>query len=188
MATKVNANKTAAKANLSITFASDCEPGNEIVIELDADLNDDKSCFLFGQTAYFRVYSKPLNLEFDTFCSDSTASIFFKENVTAQNDETEQTQQIEFIEEQTGTLDKPASSLLSQKWFGNDLGTIALVSPKSILAPNKVSDMYFGVAELKYIAPYRVYGLIVYTKTELQLSEDKNFPVIVYLKEKTETT
>jgi hypothetical protein len=188
MATKINVNKTAAKANLSITFASDCEPGNEITIELDGKLNDDKSCFLFGQTAYFRVYTKPLLLEYDTFCSDSTASIFYQSYETADNDQTRQTQQIEFLEEQTGTLDKPASSLVSQKWFGNDLGTITLVSPKSILAPTKVSGMYFGVAELKYIAPYRVYGLIVYAKTELQLSEEKNFPVIVYLKEKVVTT
>jgi hypothetical protein len=188
MANKVNVNKTAAKANLSITFASDCEPGNEITIELDADLNDDKSCFLFGQTAYFRVYTKPLDLVFDIYCSDPLASIFYKENVTESNDQTKQVQQIEFIEEQQGTLDKPASSLTSYKWFGNDLGTIELKSPKAILAQNKVNDMYFGVAELKYIAPYRVYGLIVYTKTSAQLSDDKNFPVIVYLKEKVETT
>jgi hypothetical protein len=177
-------NKTTAKANLTISFATRCDVSDSINVELDADLNEDKSCFLYGDTAYFRVYTNPLDMEYDMYISDPSASLFVywppgHSLTVLPTEDKEET--LEFVEEETASLEKPTEALDSTLWYGNNLGVLILSGNQEVRVSNKVNDMYFGTCKITYKAPYKVYGLILYTKAETE------WPVIVYIKQK-ETT
>jgi hypothetical protein len=180
-----NINKTQVKANITITFAIACDDDKSISVELDADLNGDSSCFLYGLVpAYVRVYTNPIGLEYDYWTSYADASFWLH---NASGVESNKEEILEFIEEATASLEKPTTALKTVVWFGNDLSPITLSGAQKVTVATKSTgtppdDFFLGTCKVTYDAPYKVYGLTV-PSNDITRAQDE-WPIIVFLKQK----
>jgi hypothetical protein len=163
-------NKTVVKTNTTITFAISCNANDSIQVELDTDLNGDKSCFLYGDTAWFRIFTSPLDMQFTI---DVTAGSIC-EGSPELNTLTDQEETLEFVEEIEANTARPILNLLEARWLGNNLGTIT----KSGVSSLKAAVKGLGVMKVKYESQYHLRGLTLQDQ-----SPETEFPVIVLIKQ-----
>ena len=158
-----------AEQSVSITFVTKEPDGGPdgtdaaLVVELDAEKNEDKSQFLYGEKAYFRIYTYPGNMGITITESDG--------NVTSEGSgKSEEEEDIVFTDANEGSCSKPVSSIISSKWLGNSLGSVSAEGTKIT-----VSSKGVAVLKLKYKASFRRYALSLSAKSE------DSYTVIVYV-------
>lgn len=153
-----------AEQSISISFVTEeVAAGEALVVELDADKNEDKTQFLYGEKAYFRVYRYPDSMTVTITESDGTIT----NEGSGSSDEEED---ITFANTKEGSCSKPVKSITSSKWLGNSLGSVSAEGTK-ITASSK------GVAVLKlgYTASYRSHAL------SLSAKDEDSYTVVVFV-------
>lgn len=159
------------KATVSFVTSADAE---DITIQADTDRNTDslgnrKTAFLYGDTAYFRVYAEnPDNVSVCATDGIITSYGVFYEDVA---DEA-----VTFIDAETAATEKPVYSLSSYSWAGKSLGEVKRLGVFSVgcaMVPDPSVGL-IGTAMVSYRSAYRLYGVTVGTKS---MSE---YPVTVY--------
>lgn len=157
----------------TISFVTQ-ETDSSIKIALDNERNLDsqggvKSSFLFGDTAYFRVYSDTPDGVFAVSTDGTVTSMgAFTEDVT---DEI-----VTFITKNTTEPDKPVSSISSYTWLGKSLGAVTLDGAYSLRCADvpKPSEGQIASAAVSYRSVYRLFGLTLSKKNR------DVYPVTVY--------
>ena len=87
-----------------------------IVIELDNEMNDGRTEFLFGSRAYFKIFSPP-GVNYQLRSSDGT--------ILGEGNGLDTIKEyISFIEEKTATVSKPVVGPFTFTWLGVSLGNI----------------------------------------------------------------
>jgi hypothetical protein len=155
-----------AEQSISITFVTkEVAAGKALVVDLDAEKNEDKSQFLYGEKAYFRIFTYPENMKIAIIESDG--------NITTEgNGLFEEEENIVFANVSEASCSKPISSIKSSKWLGESLGAIAVEGNKI-----KASSKGVAILKLKYTASFRRYGL------QLGGRSDDSYTVLVYIHE-----
>ena len=128
--------KTLVNSNITITFSTLTGDGN-IQIELDDVLNNDKSTFGFGDVAHFKVYTSPLDMEFDCYCSDPAATLVVPThaNVVHQSITDEDNINLSFVDTNEASISYPCTNLpVASYWFGNSWGPLSLIGDTTIRA------------------------------------------------------
>lgn len=153
-----------AEQSINITFVtSEVAVGEALVVELDAEKNENKTQFLYGEKAYFRVYTYPESMPITITESDG--------NITLEGSGTsEEEEQIIFPKTKEGLCSKPVKSITSSKWFGNSLGSVSAEGTKISVPSEGVA-----VLKLKYKADFKRYALSLTSKDE------ESYTVIVYV-------
>lgn len=153
-----------AEQSISISFVtSEVAAGEALVVELDAEKNEDKTQFLYGEKAYFRVYTYPGDMDLTITESDGTITL-------EGSGESEEEEDIAFANVSEGSCSKPVKSITSSKWLGNSLGSVSAEGTKITTSKEGVA-----VLKLKYKADFRRYALSLSTK------EEDSYTVIVYI-------
>lgn len=153
MASPIEKLQERVKGSVSVTFSYRCNAS--IAVELDADLNDDKSCFLYGETVYFRMYSIPSRIPVDIYTSMGNAVLnnnFLSENV--------EDQEAAFTDEKSFTVTKPIITGPSNvRWFGNDWGPLVKVDQGTMRASaatdEKILAQHVANCMYDYTTEYR---------------------------------
>ena len=153
-----------AKQSINITFVTkEVAAGEALVVELDDEKNEDKTQFLYGEKAYFRIYTYPENMSITITESDG--------DITLEGSGiSEEEEQIMFPNTKEGSCSKPVKSLVSSEWLGNSLGSVSAEGTKI-----SVSSEGVAVLKLKYKANFRRYALSLSSKDE------ESYTVIVYV-------
>lgn len=139
----------AVESSIVVEFKISCEAEVGVLsVELDAELNGGRTCFLYGEKVYFRVYySSNLTIKIET--SDG---VVFLESVDATSVEEEN---ISFANTNEASTAKSISTLDSYSWFGRSLGTLLHVGESAIRA----GTSGVAIAAVKYTTQYDVYSL-----------------------------
>lgn len=183
-----------AAANLTITFASvlldEGEEGvaRSIQIDLDEELNEGKTSFVFGDTAHFRVFTNPLNLNFICVCSDSSANLHkATPDITRECRITDDdNEQLTFINTDKSNLSFPCTGgLTATYWYGNDWGPLTLIGTSTVKAkrPSVTTPLNAqnaaAVCKVNYDSVYHPGSISVVEKPGIL-----EWPVIVFIIEK----
>ncbi len=126
-------------ASLVINYAT-LAAGARISMELDSDLNDGRSTFSAGDTAYFRVYS---NVD---FALHTTAGTVVKGALTTGSVE----DNIQFVQEREVTVSKEIVSIGSVTWFGANGGEVTRADEFTVRIPT--AGIFIG--KLDYTSHY----------------------------------
>jgi hypothetical protein len=171
-----------AKKSVTITFIStedDEESRKKIIAELDAEMNDDATQFVYNTKAYFRVYTFPDKFVLTLTPTDGVISQEGSEDAeeleaivrftTTEKDAEEAAEEDKEITNES-SVSKPVKKITSFEWFGTNLGSIS-ADGITITA----SKFGIGVCKINYTSNFRRYGIIVGTKDE------EEYPVIVWI-------
>ncbi len=157
----------------TISFVTQ-ETDSNIKIYLDEDRNLDsqgnaKSSFLFGDTAYFRVYSDKPDGIFAVSTDGTVASMgTYTEDVSEEI--------VTFITKNSAEPDKPVSSISAYTWLGKSLGALTRDGAYSIRCADtpKPAEGQIASASVSYRTSYRLFGLTLGKKNR------DTYPVTVY--------
>ncbi|MDY6903680.1 MAG: hypothetical protein SWH61_03250 [Thermodesulfobacteriota bacterium] len=144
-------------------------------VELDDVRNNDKSQFLFGETAWFRVFRHPSNMAITITPSDG-------EILNGGVDTCEKTEQVTFAGVSQVDLSAAIKSLDGVSWLGNDLGSLTLVKPSTLQlagshdCENNPANCV-GVAQVEFTAEFLSRGLSGISRPGGVTS----YPVIVHI-------
>ena len=153
-----------AEQSISIVFVTkEVAAGEALVVDLDKEKNEDKTQFVYGDRAYFRIYTYPEDMELIITESDGHVS-------SQGSGESEEEAFIVFKDTSEGSCSKPVSTLISSKWLGNSLGSISIEGTKITASSKGVA-----VLKLKYKADFRRYALGLSSKGE------DTYTVVVYI-------
>jgi hypothetical protein len=151
------------QSSILVEFKTSCEDADAYLeVELDDELNGDRSCFLYGENVYFRVYHSP-SMSITVETSDGTVFLISTGNLEAV------TENISFANENTGNVSKLIKAIVSWVWFGRSLGSILKTGDTSIRA----SASGVAVVAVSYTTEYDVYAL---TLSDKGIAE---YPVLV---------
>ena len=154
------------ESSITVEFKTQCEVDGEfLTVELDSDLNGDRSCFLYGEKVYFRVYYSPAL----TITIESSDGSIFLESLNSSGEESEN---VSFADTNEANVSKLIKAITSYSWFGRSLGSILKTGITSIRASNK------GVAivAIEYTTQYDVYSIMLSDKGI------ETYPVLVLVK------
>lgn len=159
------------KATVSFVTAASA---SDITIEEDTDRNTDslgnrKTAFLYGDTAYFRVYAA----DPDSVAVCATDGIITSHGVFAEDVADEA---VTFIDSAAARPEKPVYAINGYSWAGKSLGSVSAQTVFSLscsLPPDAPSGL-IGTALVSYRSAYRLYGITVDTKNRAE------YPVTVY--------
>ena len=162
-------------AKVTVSFVTS-QQDEDIRIESDPERNTDysgslKRKFLYGDTAYFRVYSSAPHLL--SVCStdgDITDMGIYSEDV--------KNEPAVFITGNTAKTEKPVTAVTAYRWLGNSLGGISTNGIYAVAAsesPDPAEGLIASVG-LDYRTSYRLYGL---TPPKKGVDE---YPVTVYVR------
>ena len=154
------------QSSVVVEFKTQCDVAGEfLAVALDSDLNEDRTCFLYGEKVYFRVYFSPaLTITIDT----SDGSVFL-ESADSSGEESEN---VSFVDTNEASVSNLIKAITSYSWFGRSLGSILKTGVTSIRASNKG----VAVAALEYTTQYDVYSIILSDKGV------ETYPVLVLVK------
>lgn len=139
----------AVESSVNVEFRTRCEVEDGLLsVELDADLNEGRTCFLYGEKVYFRVYHD-LNLVITVEASNGAV---FLESVGALDSEEEN---ISFVNTNEASTAKMITILNSYSWFGKSLGTLLHTGGASVRAGNSG----VAIAAVAYTTQYDVYSI-----------------------------
>jgi hypothetical protein len=153
-----------AEQSIVVTFHTEvAEEYQALVVELDDEMNDDKTQFLYGEKAYFRIFKYPPSLSITIFKSDGT--------ITSEGSgDSEEEDTITFVNTDEGAVSKPVKNITSYEWLGNSLGSVSAVGTKV-----KASQSGVAVLKLKYKSNFVRHAISVSTK------EEEIYPVVVFI-------
>jgi len=160
-------------AKVTVSFVT-AEDDSKLLIESDPDRNKDytgktKTKFLYGDTAYFRVYShEPENIAVVSTDGDVADMGIFIETVTGEV--------LSFITEQTAETDKPLKAIADYTWLGNSLGDVSIQDSYTLKAETAPTNENIAALSLSYKSVYRLFGL---TLDRRNMTE---YPVMVYVR------
>lgn len=153
-----------AEQSITISFCSEVsEEGQSLVMDLDEEENDEKTQFLYGTKAFFRVFKFPYTLSVELFKSDGTLA--GEGSGTADIEET-----ITFANTDTASISKPGASLVSYSWLGNSLGSVSIEG-----GTVKSSKVGVGVLRLVFRAPFDRHSVTLGEKEDID-----EYPVIIF--------
>ena len=153
-------------SSISVEFKIQCDAAGEpLSVELDTELNMDRTCFLYGEKVYFRVYHSPA-LTITVIPSDGSV---FLESVGSSSSEEEN---ISFADTNEASVSKAIDVLSSYSWFGRSLGSIVKTGWTSIRSA--LSGV--AIAAVAYTTSYDVYSLVLSDKGI------ESYPVLVLVK------
>lgn len=158
----------AASASVNIDFEAVCDGGNYLAAELDSELNVGKTCFQFGEAAYFRVHKSPADMAIEIMPSDGTIIAIgtnYSQNM-AEN--------VTFVNTNSAQLSKIIKLIQSYQWYGRSLGIILKVGDLQIRS--ELSGIAVGY--IKYTTEYDVYSITVNPPANY-----KEWPVVVVISE-----
>ena len=178
--------KTLVNSNITITFSTLTGDGN-IQIELDDVLNNDKSTFGFGDIAHFKVYTSPLDMEFDCYCSDAAATFPVISNQRyAQAITDEDSINLSFVDTNEASISYPCTGgLVASYWFGNAWGPLSLIGDTTVRAnrPSPILPLTqpnaCAICRVNYNTEYRRGSVSV-----VETPGEPVWPVIVYVIER----
>jgi hypothetical protein len=184
--------KEVVKGNITVTFSYKCLSTSSISIELDDKKNNDKTCFLFGETVYFKVYTIPSDMNLAIFSSAGSVDLS-----GSQTTETVRGTVQEFIDEITATVNKPIiDGPNNVLWFGNDWGPLVKVDEGSFKASGaenlddpdnaRVNLEHIACCIFNYGTSYRSGSLSNVGENLNDNISDLEVSVIVYVVETTE--
>jgi len=114
-------------------------------VELDSELNGNKTTFSKGDSVHFKVYCD-VNFEVET--TSGTVSI------GAAVSETIEDETITFVKGEPASISKyMTGNPNATVWYGDNLGAITKISPTSVQAANKTIDS-LGIATINYPSSY----------------------------------
>ena len=151
------------ESSIKIEFKISCEDVDSFLsVELDAVLNEGRTCFLYGEKVFFRVYHSPRL----TITTDSSAGIIFFESA---DNEGSLEEDISFVSTDEASTSKFILSLDSYTWYGRSLGLLLQIGETSIRASNSG----LAIADVHYTTQYDVYSIL--------LSDQglESFPVLI---------
>jgi hypothetical protein len=153
-------------SSVTVEFKIQCDvAGEPLSVELDTELNMNRTCFLYGEKVYFRVYHSPA-LIITVIPSDGSV---FLESVGSSSSEKEN---ISFADTNEASVGKALDVLSSYSWFGRSLGSIVKTGWTSIRSA--LSGV--AVAAIAYTTSYDVYSLVLSDKGI------ESYPVLVLVK------
>jgi hypothetical protein len=153
----------AVESSIIIEFKISCEAEAGLLsVELDDELNGGRTCFLYGEKVYFRVYHSP-NLTITVESSDGTV---FLESVGSTDNEEEN---LSFANEDEASTARTILTLDSYSWFGRSLGTLLHVGGAAVRAGRSG----VAIAAVEYTTQYDVYSLTLTDKGV------ESYPVLV---------
>lgn len=141
------------KSSITVTFRALCvaEPGHGITAELDAERNEGKSCFTYGEKVYFRVYTYPHDMQITLVSSDGSI------NAEGSDTETIEDEILIFADTKEASAHRYIRALVSYDWFGTSLGQVTCIGGSTIVAAKEGC----AVLRLTYKSSYRVYSVTV---------------------------
>jgi len=141
------------KGSITVTFKALCvaEPGHGITAELDAERNEGKSCFTYGEKVYFRVYTYPHDMRITLTPSDGVV------NAEGSDTETIKDETITFADTNEAATHRYIHNLVSQDWLGTSLGQVVHIGGAAVRTVRKGC----AVLRLTYTSSYRVYSITV---------------------------
>ena len=128
---------------------------DELIIELDSVMNDEETQFKYGEKAYFRAFSYPIDLSLTLTPTDGVISN------EGNGDSDEEDEIITFINTNEGSTSKPVQSITSYSWLGNSLGSVSAMG--STITASKEGT---GVLKITYKSNFRRFGLVLLTRDE----------------------
>lgn len=153
-------------SSITVEFKTQCDAAGEpLSVELDAELNMDRTCFLYGEKVYFRVYHSPA-LTITIISSDGSV---FLESLGSSSSEEEN---ISFADTNEASVSKAINVLSSYSWIGRSLGTIVKTGWTSIRSA--LSGV--AIAAVAYTTSYDVYSIILADKGV------ESYPVLVLVR------
>ena len=179
--------KTLVNSNITITFSTTVGDGN-IQIELDSVLNNDKSSFGFGDVAHFKVFTSPLDLLFDCYCSDPVATFISPtpELSLPQAITDDDKVNLSFIDTNESSLSYPCTGGLNvTRWYGNNWDPLTLIGETSIRAnrPTPVLPLTqpnaCSICTVNYNTEYHPGSVSV-----IETPNVPEWPVIIYIIER----
>lgn len=154
------------QSSVVVEFKTQCDvTGEFLTVALDAELNEGRYCFLYGEKVYFRVCHSPaLTITINT----SDGSVFLE----SRNSNGEESENISFADTNEAHVSKLIKTIISYSWFGRSLGSILKTGTTSIRTSNKG----VAVAAVEYTTQYDVYSIT--------LSDQgvESYPVLVLVK------
>lgn len=154
------------KSSVVVEFKIQCGvEGEFLTVALDTELNKDRTCFLYGEKVYFRVYHSPVLI----ITVESSNGLVFLES---QGSISEESENISFADTNEANVSKLIKEIISYSWFGRSLGSILKTGNTSIRA----GSTGVAVAAIEYTTQYDVYSIT--------LSDQgvETYPVLVLVK------
>lgn len=155
-----------AERSLTVSFVTSSEQASQdatIDVSLDSSRNDGKTQFLYGEKAYYKVYTYPISASITQVQSDGLITIEGSEYETI-NDI------INFANTNESSVSYPVNNIVSTDWFGTSLGAVSSTG-KTITS----SQSGVGVLKISYRTYFRRYAISVPTKSET------TYNVLVYI-------
>ncbi len=155
-----------AKASIVLTFAASCAAEDHFInVEMDDEKNQGKTCFLYGEKIYFRVFTSPKDMNIRLESSDGS---IFNEGT----DYFEYEEDIQFPNTNEANTQYPVDSVIWDDWLGNSLGSIS-ISNTTI----RTSKTGVAILKLRYRVSYRSYAITVGPRNY------DEYPILVYIEE-----
>ncbi|RLI43715.1 hypothetical protein DRO59_00090 [Candidatus Bathyarchaeota archaeon] len=141
------------KGSITVTFRALCvaEPGHGITAELDAERNEGKHCFTYGEKVYFRVYTYPQDMRITLTSSDGSI------NMEGSGIETIEDEMLTFADTKEASTHRYIRAIVSYNWLGASLGQVTCIGGSAIVAAKEGC----AVLRLTYTSFYRVYSITV---------------------------
>lgn len=160
----------AANATIRVTFgAGSEEAGAHLSAEIDtrpAGLNGGKSSFFPADDVYFLLY-KSSNVEVDSIDCSAGSVALHAGAVTVTK-----TEDFNFEDTDSITLDVPADAITSHKFIGRDLGALTLQADKMTV---KAATKGLAVCRITYTATAAAYVL----RSPATVSGETDFTILV---------
>jgi len=161
-----NGNNNVAKASIVLTFAASCVVEDHFInVEMDDEKNQGKTCFLYGEKIYFRVFTNPKDMNIRLESSDGSIS---NEGIGY----FEYEEDVQFPNVNEANVQYPIDSVISQDWLGNSLGSIS-ISNTTI----RTEETGVAILKFRYYVSYRSYAITIGPK------DYDEYPVLVYIEE-----
>lgn len=152
----------------TITFSSETSgvggAGESIQVRMDETANGGKTSFLYGDKAFFQLYTYPENMTLTITPSDGSVS-----------DEGSGVGELEeiitFANTDEASVAYPLASIVSTEWLGRSLGAIT----KGESAQIKAAQKGVGVLRIKYKANF------IRKALTLGFKDEASYPVIVHI-------
>ena len=151
--------------SVSVEFKTSCVgvDGVYLSVELDDFLND-KSCFVYGDRIFFRVYHSEESI---VTITPSAGSI----SLVGKNYNRLLSETISFANTNEASLSKLIDSIQSRTWYGKDLGSILKTGDTSI----KSTNSGVAISYVSYMTKYDVYSITLSTQPY------DSYPVLIYV-------
>ena len=133
----------------TVTFAIVGADGatEDILVELDEELNNEKSTFLPTDTAYFLVFTNPPDLAINIDTTMGTIASLGSKSVAKED-------MLQFVQTSSETLGYIPSSAVTAEWIGRSGGSTS-VSGSTVSVPELIN----GILKCNYDATAQSYSI-----------------------------